>query len=50
MCESRVVESRPFSTDYSMRALSITNQFKGNKQKKPVCGLVLCGWKVGRQM
>jgi hypothetical protein len=50
MCEGSRGRVAPVSTDYIMRALFINKPSKGNKQKKPVCGLVLCGRKVGSQM
>jgi hypothetical protein len=34
-----------------MHAFSANKVLKSNKQKKPACGLVLCGWnKVGNTM
>jgi hypothetical protein len=47
MCEGRCAKVAPVFPDYPMNLSILNNAVKG-KQKKPICGLVLCEWKVSK--
>jgi hypothetical protein len=47
MCEGRCAKVARVFTGLLMNTSMLNNAVKG-KQKKPVCGLVLCEWKMSK--